>query len=123
MDLDLVQNTIEELESADTTFSNCQTLASLYIVRDMYKPQVSQLLQADEKVAKELSDLFPQYRNYREIKRKYQMKELPDSALSDSMALLCQELREFLILLYNNTELPEERECIQRTLHFVLKTA
>lgn len=126
MNLELVQNTIEQLENLDTTFENCQNLASLYIVRDMYKPRKSQLLE-DELVAKELSDIFPQYRNYREIKKKYQLKELDKSALIHSMELLGQELEEFLTLLYKDTDTQEERDLLekilQRTLFFYQKTA
>ncbi len=119
MDLDLINNTIEELENSDTTFINCQNLASLYAVRENYKLR-SSLLTEDEAVAKELSDLFPQYRKYREIKRKYQLNELSEKAVTSSMELLCKELQEFLMILYRNSDLPEERKSIKCTLDSVI---
>ena len=112
MNLELVQNTIEQLESLDTTFENCQNLASLYIVRDMYKPRRSQLLE-DEKVAKELSDIFPQYTKYIQIKKQYQLKEVSADKVSLEINELCRQISEFLILLYVDSDMPQERKSLQ----------
>lgn len=112
MNLELVQNTIEQLESLDTTFENCQNLAALYIVRDMYKPRKSQLLQY-EQVAKELSDIFPQYSKYIEIKKQYQLKKVSADEVSVEIKELCKQIYEFLILLYVDSDMPQERKSLQ----------
>ena len=112
MNLELVQNTIEQIESLDTTFENCQNLAALYIVRDMYKPRKSQLLQY-EQVAKELSDIFPQYSKYIEIKKQYQLKKVSADEVSVEIKELCKQIYEFLILLYVDSDMPQERKSLQ----------
>lgn len=123
MDFKTIQNTIEELENSETNFFNCQNLAHLYIVREYYRPKQSSLLSEDELLTKELSDIFPQYRKYIELKKKYQSKEIPKEAVIGSMEALCEELceeiKDFLLLLYCNSDMPEERKSIKDVLDTV----
>ena len=100
-----VNNTIAELENADTTFTNCQKLASLYIVRDKFNTPKNS-------VEHELSDILPQYKSYCDIKRKYQLNELTATAVINSMQGVCKEISEFIEMLYGSTDMPEERQMI-----------
>ena len=49
---------------------------------------------------------------YIAVKTKYQLGELPATSLILGMKDLCKEIEEFIHTLYNNTELPEERDSL-----------
>lgn len=118
MDIQLIEESIENLESSDTNFSNCADLASLYIVRNYYKP-TSRL----SDVESELNDISPSYQKYQDIKRKYQLGEGSQSLVYDAMRNVCREITEFILTLYSSTDTKEERELlinsISRTLEKV----
>lgn len=121
LNIDEINNTIEELENASTTFDTCSKLASLYIVREFYKKPENRngrenTADVNRDVVKELNDILPQYRQYCEIKRKYQLNELPQEPVIKEMKQVCQELQEFVQTLYSNTDLPEERHILVDTL-------
>lgn len=61
----------------------------------------------------ELYDIIPEYERYKRIKRKYQMHEISDEAVINSIKLVCKELEEFIQLLYSNTDMRKERIQIQ----------
>lgn len=109
MDRSLIQDTIEELERDDTTFFNCQNLAALYIVREYFKKPIE--LQ-EKTVEMELSDILPQYQNYKNIKRRYQMSEIAKEQVIKSMNEVCAEIQEFIELLYTSSDMKEERSAI-----------
>lgn len=44
LSIDEIENTILDLENHDTTFSTCEKLAWLYIVKDHIKPNVTQMV-------------------------------------------------------------------------------
>lgn len=117
MDMQEVQNTIEELESMDTTFDTCMKLASLYIVREHYKsPLQPTVMKASENVRQELSDILPAYKKYCSIKRKYQLHELTEGAVIQSIQLVCQEIDEFMRTLWSSTDMPQEREALMQMI-------
>ena len=140
LDLDLINNTITELENGDTTFVSCERLASLYIVRDKMtqvsdtnmsasvgdmiecdsnieiKSPLNNMQSADVGVEKELSDILPQYTMYCNIKRKYQMNEIDKERVLYAMDNLCADISEFLHRLYSSTDMPEERETLIKML-------
>lgn len=103
MNLREITDTIEELENGNTTYDNCIKLSALYTVRDNLKSDTE----------KELNDILPQFRMYVAVKRKYQLKELSKEDLIFAMKSMCRDIEEFIDTLYNNTELPEERELIK----------
>lgn len=103
MNLREITDTIEELENGNTTYDNCIKLSALYTVRDNLKSDTE----------KELNDILPQFRMYVAVKRKYQLKELSKDDLIFAMKSMCRDIEEFIDTLYNNTELPEERELIK----------
>ena len=107
-----INNTITELENGDTTFANCQKLASLYIVRDKFPVNA---------VEHELSDILPQYKNYCAVKRKYQLNELTVDAVINSVNGVCKEIQEFIEILYGSTDTPEERERIRQMIQNLQK--
>lgn len=108
LDLSTIEQTIEELEDADTTFFNCSNLASLYIVRDHLK---------QTRLDKELFDIIPAYKRYCKVKKNYQLKEISEDVVNREMQNVCTELNEFIHALYCNTESDLERQLIKETIH------
>lgn len=107
MDISEINKTIQELENNDTTFENCRKLATLYVVRDNL---------TTDNVEKELNDILPCYRRYIQIKREYQLGKATDYLLINGMAVVCNEIKEFIETLYNNTELLKERLKIEKMI-------
>lgn len=64
----------------------------------------------------ELYDIIPEYNRYKRIKRKYQMHEISDTAVVDSIKRVCSELGEFIQVLYNNTDMRKERIQIESVI-------
>jgi hypothetical protein len=108
-----IENTISELENQSTTFANCEKLANLYIVRDHF---------ATNPVIEEYKDILPSYSTFCETKRRYQMGEIDEQPVLNDMNKLCIEIQEFLLTLYNNTDMKEERNCIKESLHKIYST-
>ena len=104
LDMSMVENTIKELENADTNFSNCDKLASLYIIRDHNTV-------ADE-VTEELSDILPHYSIYCDKKRDYQVNKVGEDAIINALQVVCNEIMEFIQTLYSSTDMAEERALI-----------
>ena len=112
-----IENTIEELENGDTNFLNCQRLATLYIVRDRFKNALNELVNGEnDNVTNELSDILPQYQKYIDIKRRYQMGELPERSIEISIKSVCKEISEFIHTLYSCTDMQAERDCINEMI-------
>jgi len=97
-----IRETIEELEDRDNSFQNCERLAALYTIIDHHVNNSSPVIQ-------EYSDILPSYQLYCKIKTKYELKELNEEAVSVAMKTLCKEIKEFLQVLYSNTEMEQER--------------
>ena len=108
MNIQEIENTITELETSDTTFSNCQKLASLYIVRHYYKGEPQSKMNST--VVKEFNDILPMYSEYCNIKRRYQLKELTSDAVIVAIKNVSREIKEFIKTLYANVDTPEEKE-------------
>ena len=102
INLELIQRTIEELERSDTTFSNCEKLADLYIIRD----------HLIEEVETESAELLPSYTRYCETKTRYQKREVGKDLMLDSFQSVVREIGDFLQILYSHTDTQEEREMI-----------
>ena len=111
MNLELIDKTIEDLESSDTTFSNCSDLASLYIVRNYYKP-ISRLTAVED----ELNDISPSYKRYCDIKRAYQLGDSSQDLVVSAMKNVCREISEFITTLYSTTDTKEERKLLIESL-------
>lgn len=109
MDIKIIDEMIEELEDSDTTYANVADLASLYIVKD-------RLNQSNDNVTKELNDILPAYNIYRDVKRNYQLNGIDKSKVLQQLEFVCRELKEFICRLYSNSDSPEEREMILKTV-------
>lgn len=108
IDLEEIDNTIKELESQKLTFDVCQKLANLHTVRQYY--------QTDDEVVEEYNDILPSYQKFCEVKRKYQLSEIPEKFVYEQLELLCSEVSEFLKTLYYNTDTQKERDIIEEML-------
>ena len=122
MDINEIRSTIAELENSDTTYENCHKLASLYVIDTIYSKREENATERnlthltanyERDTEKELNDLFPYYEKYAETKRKYCLGYAPESLLQRDMLNLCEEISEFLHILYINTYTDKEREAIK----------
>lgn len=117
LDLEEVENTIHELENADTTFDTCIKLSSLYIVREYLNKPVSGVIDGlSSAVEEELSDILPSYKKYCRVKRAYQLHETDKEHILVEMQKVCQEIQEFIQALYSHTDTSEERTYIKNVL-------
>ena len=117
LDLELIEETIDELEHDATSFENCEKLASLYICREMNKNANMKLSDTSNDVSYnneyiELSEILPAYIKYVDTKKRYQQFEVVDKMLIYAMTDLCREITEFIGDLYHNTETEAERALI-----------
>lgn len=103
MNIKDIETTITELENGPTTYDSCQKLASLYVVRSNLSG-----VELDTTVT-EYHDILPMYNKYVDTKRLYQMQKVSITEVNASMTQLCKEVKEFLLMLYNNTESASER--------------
>lgn len=104
-----IKETIEELEERDNSFQNCEKLAALYTIVDHHKNISSPILQ-------EFSDILPSYQLYCKVKKKYELKEIPEESLKVAAKTLCGEIKDFLVVLYANTNTEEERSEIKNMI-------
>lgn len=116
MDIELIENTISELEQDATTYENCNKLASLYICRLFNKNANMSLLDASESVSHD-NDILQSYYNYIEAKRQYQQYEVAEPNLLYNMQILCDDLIELISTLYHNTEIEGERALIVKMIN------
>lgn len=117
MNIKDIDRTIHELENSETTFSNCEKLAHLYIVRQFQDNALNQVINGkNSRVIKELVDILPHYDIYRQYKRNYQLNKVGEDKVLDSLHAVCKEIGEFLHTLYSSTDLPAERAIIEGNL-------
>lgn len=114
LSIDEINNTIEELESGTTTFSTCEKLANLYIVRDHYMQAIEKAVEDDssQQVIKEYSDILPSYSTYVMAKKRYDLGEIKEDSVLKAMHYITKEIIEFIEVLYSSTTMPEERSCL-----------
>lgn len=108
MTLESINELINELENVDASLSNVRNLASLYIVKQHFIGS-----EKFDSTLKELNDILPSYVRYVDTKRKYQMHELPESALYTDMKFVCKEIFEFIQTLYSGTDTTKEQQILQ----------
>lgn len=113
MNLAEVNEAIKELQESSLTLSNARNLSALINVRD-YLQNVTQSV--PDSLERELNDILPQYKNYCAVKRQYQLGQATDDLVVVSMRQVCKEVKEFLLILYQNTDTKIERNMIKRML-------
>lgn len=119
MNMPDILKAIYELENAETTFSNCEKLAHLYIIRQMHIDGLKTMVEplpADQ-IKRELSDIFPYYEKYCDAKKQYQLNHTDKENVLNTLQSLCREVLEFIQVLYSNTDMPEERHIIVEILN------
>lgn len=110
MDIQAIEDNIKELENGITNVDNVQELANLYIVREY-------IVKTDTNpVEKEINDILPAYNRYSTTKCNYQLNKVSEDAVVHDMELLCQELKDFIIALYSNTNFFRERRILISTI-------
>lgn len=114
MDLQVIRNTIADLEASDNTFDNCAKLASLYII--MSEAEKSKIDTKSSVTEGELQDILPAYRNYVESKRNYQLNGTSEEQTVKALGFVCQEIYEFIQALYSSTDMPQERTHIRNLI-------
>lgn len=101
---------IQELENSDLSLSNIRNLSSLYIVR-------KHLIESTvDSVTTELDDILPSYIEYVNTKRKYQLHEITEQSVYIKLEQVCKEIKEFLHMLYSNTDTAKEREMLRKLI-------
>lgn len=113
MDLLAIEEAIETLENDVTTVDNVSELASLYICRENMKAGLKTTIDG---VKQEYDDILPYYIKYRDTKRRYQINEAIDSEVIQGIKDVCRELREFVDMLYQHTDMNKERLCIKEMI-------
>lgn len=109
MNLAEVNEAINELQESSLTLSNARNLSALINVREYLQNAIQS---KPDSLEAELNDILPQYKNYCEVKRQYQMHKLSDDVVI-AMRKVCKEVKEFLLILYQNTDTKIERTMIK----------
>lgn len=111
MDIQIIENTIDELEHSDISMNNAIELASLYIIRN--NNLTGRNKEETGGIRGEIEDILPAYTEYRQVKTQYQLNNLPDFVVVKTLKLLCQEIEDVINLLYSSTDMHKERKCIK----------
>ncbi len=130
---------IAELESQPTTFQNCERLAVLYTIQDRLQKETKQpqnisyscVAEPQESVNAEIKSvetstksvntetanvILPSYSRYVDTKRQYQQGEISKEKVLKNLETLSDEIKDFLKRLYRNTDTPEERNILSKTI-------
>lgn len=110
MNIKELNNMIQELENSDQSLSNIRNLSSLYIVRKHLTESTV------DSVTTELDDILPSYIEYVNTKRKYQLHEITEQSVYIKLEQVCKEIKEFLHILYSNTDTAKEREMLRKLI-------
>ena len=114
MDIQIIENTIDELEHSDISMNNAIELASLYIIRNNNLTGINK--EETGGIQGEIEDILPAYTEYRQVKTQYQLNNLPDFVVVKTLKLLCQEIEDVINLLYSSTDMNKERRCIKQMI-------
>ena len=113
INLDAITEEINALENDAGSLQDLRNLASLYIIRQERQNAIQRNPDALES---ELQDILPAYRIYCRKKRQYQMQEISDDYVMDTLKSLCAEIKDFIRVLYSGTDLNKERKQILQLL-------
>ena len=114
MDIQIIENTIDELEHSDISMNNAIELASLYIIRNNNLTGINK--EETGGIQGEIEDILPAYTEYRQVKTQYQLNNLSDFVVVKTLKLLCQEIEDVINLLYSSTDMNKERRCIKHMI-------
>ena len=123
IDLNVIEDTILDLEQEPLTLELCEKLATLYICRDNAKSVLNRTRERSDEALSELYDILPSYSKYVETKKRYQQYEVVEQMVIIAMQNLCDEITEFISELYHNTETDTERTIIVNMINTDLRSA
>jgi len=123
IDLNVIEDTILDLEQEPLTLELCEKLATLYICRDNAKSVLNRTRERSDEALSELYDILPSYGKYVETKKRYQQYEVVEQMVIIAMQNLCDEITEFISELYHNTETDAERTIIVNMINTDLRSA
>lgn len=104
---------LEEMKSREPTAQNMRDVALLELWTNLKTKNNEIFINvSDTEIKKETRDILPAYFRYIEIKRKYQLKEVTQEKVFDSLKSLTDEIKDLLKLIYRNTDTPEERKIL-----------
>ena len=117
---------IEEYESKQPTYQVCEKLATLYIIHDhlyhaektrsdIFKTNHSfdsgpKQTEVEEKPERKI--ILPAYESYIDAKTAYQYGEISIERVLKTFKTLSEEIKDFIKMLYRNTDTPEERQIL-----------
>lgn len=116
---------IAELESKPTTFQNCERLSVLYALQDRLQKSAEQSHIMSYSCVTELQEsvepltennILPSYSAYVDTKRQYQQGEISKEKVLKNLETLSDEIKDFLKRLYRNSDMPEERNILSKTI-------
>ena len=110
MNLVEVNKEINELLNSPLTLSNARNLSALIIVQSYLQNAIQS---KPDSLEQELNDILPRYKEYCEVKQRYQRNQASDDELIIAIRRVCKEVKEFLLILYQNTDLQIERTMIK----------
>lgn len=113
MNLAEVNKEINELLNSPLTLSNARNLSALIVVQSYLQNAIQS---APDSLEQELNDILPRYKEYCEIKQRYQRNQASDDELIIAMRRVCKEVKEFLLILYQNTDMQIERTMLKAML-------
>ena len=122
---------IEEYESKQPTYAVCEKLATLYIIYDhlygIKKTQTdfsdtnysfdSDPRQTDDEEQPDKKIILPAYESYVDAKTAYQYGEISIERVLKTFEMLSQEIKDFIKMLYRNTDTPEERQILNTLIN------
>lgn len=111
MDIKVLDELIEEVKESDTTYANARDLSALCSARN--------ILATPATIEKEIDDILPAYRQYVDIKTKYQLNQIDKESVVYSLSLVCREIQELIQILYSSTDMPLERIEIQNIIRLL----
>ena len=110
MNLVEVNKEINELLNSPLTLSNARNLSALIVVQSYLQNAIQS---EPDSLKQELNDILPRYKEYCEVKQRYQRNQASDDELIIALRRVCKEVKEFLLILYQNTDLQIERTMIK----------
>ena len=121
IDVEMLEKAILEHENKDTTYENCEILAWLYIVRQHLREQKEETnLQTKEssiqKHSVEKSNILPAYFLYIDSKKSFQQGIVSKESVLKHFDILSNQIKDFIKMLYKGSDMPEEREKINRLI-------
>lgn len=112
-----INKCIAMLEQGETTYSNCQKLASLLTVKNYFTQSPKESKMSDlEHAQKELADILPHYNKYCHLKADFQRNLIGKEPVLESLGIVCKEIKEYLQALYSSTDMPEERILLEELI-------